>query len=421
MTRRKLMTSLLLLAVFITVGCASMTKVQPTETASLKKIDQIIENGIQEKTFPGAVVVVGQPHKLLWAKAYGHKTYDPKSDAVTLDSLFDMASVSKVMGTTSAALVLMDEGKLSPDDLVSKYIPGFDSNGKEGDTVRDLMTHVSGLPAYESRWAELEKKRPADETKPDMLIAHYAALPAKNPPRTKMVYSCLNFQTTARITENIMHEPMEQFLKEHVFGPLKMNDTVYTLSPDQKERTMPTLGDKDGNVTLVAKVHDPLANYYGHDEGHCPGNAGLFSTGRDVARFCEMVANGGELGGKRIFSREILAQATVSQTPKAVGEERGLGWDIYETPPWVTGLNKTPETAIIGHTGYTGTLIMIDKKTKTYLVLLTNRVFPDDKSQPEGKPTVTDIRRAVADTVWRSQPVYAQWFAEQDAKKAAGN
>ncbi|MCC6547101.1 beta-lactamase family protein [Candidatus Sumerlaeota bacterium] len=399
-------------------GCAKMTAIEPMETSSLRKIDDIIANGIENKVFPGAVVVVGQPNKLLWAKAYGHTTYKPDAPPMTLDSMFDMASISKVMGTTSAALVLMDEGRLSPDDSVSKFIPGFDSNGKEGDTIRDLMTHVSGLKAYESKWAELEKTRPAGESKPDLLIEHYAALPASYPPRSKVIYSCLNFQTTARVTENIMHEPMEQFLKEHVFGPLNMRDTVYTLSPDQVQRAVPTLGDADGNVTLVAKIHDPLANYHGIEDGHCPGNAGLFSSGRDVARFCEMVANGGSLGGKRIFSTKILDQATTTQTPESVDDERGLGWDVYETPPWVTGLNKTPETLIIGHTGYTGTLMMIDKNTRTYLVLLTNRVFPDDKSKGEGKPTITTVRRAVADTVWRSQPVYAQWFREQDEKNA---
>ncbi|MEO8376865.1 MAG: serine hydrolase domain-containing protein, partial [Candidatus Sumerlaeota bacterium] len=320
MLRCRMILSLLSFALALATGCATMTKVQPTETASLEKIDSIVANGIEERVFPGAVVVVGQPGKVMWAKAYGHKTYDEASDPMTLDSEFDMASCSKVIGTTSAALVLMDEGKLSPDDRVSKYIPGFDSNGKEGDTVRDLMTHVSGLKAYESKWADIEKERPASETRADALIEHYAALPASYPPRSKVLYSCLNFQTTARMTENISKEPMEQFLKEHVYGPLGMKDTVYTLSPDQASRAVPTVGDKDGKVTLVAEVHDPLAHYYGHDEGHFPGNAGLFTTGRDAARYCEMIANGGKLGGKRIFSEEILAEATRKQTPDSVDD-----------------------------------------------------------------------------------------------------
>lgn len=389
--------------------------IRPTETPSLARLDAIVSDGIKEKVYPGAVLIVGQPGKTLWAKAYGTKTYEPNSDPLTLDSIFDLASISKVVGTTSAALVLMGDGKLSPDDPVSEYIAGFDANGKEGDTVRDLMTHVSGLKAYENKDV-VEKERGADQTHADALITHYAALPASYPPRSKTVYSCLNFQTTARVTENIAGMPMKDFLQQRVYGPLQMNDTTYNLTPEQLKRTVPTILEKDGSL-LVGRVHDPLASYHG-SEAHCPGNAGLFSSARDVARYCEMILNGGELNGVRVFDPQILEQATVNQSPEGIGEERGLGWDIYENPPYVTALNKTAETAVIGHTGYTGTLIWLDKKTNTYLVFFTNRVFPDDAEKKGGQMSITTVRKAVCDAVLRAQPVYAAYFAEADAKKA---
>lgn len=417
--RLHLLSVLLSVSVLFTSSCAGkrMPAIKETTSPDLARLDLVVDEGLQAKVFPGAVLIVGQPGKVLWAKAYGHTTYDEAAPSMTLDSIFDLASVSKVIGTTSAALKLMDEGKLSPDDAVSRYIPGFDSNGKEGDTVRDLMTHVSGLKAYESKDV-VEKERTEGELTSDALITHYAALKASYPPRSKVVYSCLNFQTTARVTENITGERMEAFLKREVYGPLGMKDTVYTLSPDQLRRAVPTLKKDDGSV-LLGKVHDPLASYHGFEE-HCPGNAGLFASPRNVARYMEMIANGGELAGVRIYSKDILDKAMAIQTPPAVDEQRGLGWDIYENPPWLTGLNKTPDSYVVGHTGYTGTLIWLDKKTKTYVVFFTNRVYPDDRTAPEGKPSITTVRKNVCDAVLRSQPVYAAWFAEQDAKKESG-
>ncbi|CAN5197563.1 hypothetical protein BH09SUM1_BH09SUM1_07560 [soil metagenome] len=391
----------------------------------LSGLDAIVEAGIAKKDYPGAVLIVGQPGKQIYAKAYGNHTYDPASPPMTMDTLFDMASISKVEGTSAASWKLMDEGKIHPDDLVSKFIPGFDSNGKEGDTVRDLMTHVSGLKAYENKDL-VEKERTKDESHADALIAHYAALTASYKPRTKFIYSCLNFQTMARVNETASGMRQQDYLRKNVYGPLGMNDTTYVLTAEQKSRTAPTHVAKDGDL-LIGVIHDPLANYHSVDEDHCPGNAGLFSTAPDLAKFCETIAGEGEFRGKRIYSKEVMRASSDVQTPEAVHEKRGLGLDIYENPPYTTTLNDTAGNRILGHTGFTGTLFVVDQHTKTYVVFLTNTVFPTEAGKSDKEPSATQERKDIVDVVWRAMPEYQEYFAaldaapkEKAAAKAAG-
>ncbi len=396
-------------------GSASTEAMEPVRTDALAELDAVIENGIEQEVFPGAVLVVGKPGEILWAQPYGHKTYDEDADPVTLDSLFDMASVSKVAATASMAWRLLGEGVIALDDPVSDYIPNFDSGGKDGVTVKDLLTHVSGLKSYENRNV-VEQQRREDETPAQALIRHYAELEASYEPRTDYVYSCLNFQTLARVNEIAAGRQMEGYLHEHIFGPLGMNDSVFNLSEDQKNRTMPTLRLDDGSL-LVAEIHDPLANYHGVGE-HCPGNAGLFSTGPDMARFCEMVLNEGRAtDGTQLIDPEIIRLSATDQTPEAVSNRRGLGWVMYSSFPWATEKNQEDGHRVIGHTGYTGTLIWIDQHSQTYFTLLTNRVYPDD-SRPDGI-TIAGVRRQVAEAVLRAQPEYADIFAERDAEEAA--
>ena len=381
--------------------------IEVTETPGWDVLDDLVEAGLGDETYPGAVLIVGQPSRIIWAKAYGNKTYDEDAESMTLESIFDLASVTKVLGTTSAALALMEDDKLSPDDLVAEYIPGFGTAGKETVTIRDLMTHTSGLKAYENK-NRVEKERPEGTLQSDALINHYAALKVSYEPRTDYRYSCLNFQTTARVTENIAGMRMEDYLKERVYGPLDMRNTVYSLSEEQKKRVVPTLKRSDGTV-LISEVHDPLANYHGVKD-HCPGNAGLFAPATDVARYCEMIARDGDYYGREIYKPATIAMATKDQTPEGVDNKRGLGWGIYESAPYCTDLNNTPETYVIGHTGYTGTMIWIDKRTDTYMVFFTNRVYPDDKSQPEHKLSISDVRRNLADAILRHLPEYQDSF-----------
>jgi CubicO group peptidase (beta-lactamase class C family) len=218
-------------------------------------------------------------------------------------------------------------------------------------------------------------------------------------------------QTMARINEDAAGMRQEDLLKQRVYGPLGMKDTGYILTPGQLKRCAPTIEKKDGSL-LVGDVHDPLANYYGSKE-HCPGNAGLYSTGPDLATFMEMMAGRGEIDGKRILTTATVEAMTSVQTPAAVKVLRGLGWQVYEDEPYITDFNKTDATRVVGHTGYTGTLILLDKNTGAWVVFLTNRTFPDDATKPKGKPNISKTRSSVFDTVLRIQPEYKEWFAKK--------
>jgi CubicO group peptidase (beta-lactamase class C family) len=389
---------------------AAGTGTMDKETSA--KLDAIIAQAVQDKVFPGAVLVVGRGPEVVYQKAFGRYTYDTTSPAMAADTLFDLASVSKVAGTATAAALLLEDGSISLDDLVSSRIAGFEAGGKGKATVKDLLTHVSGLPAYTSKDL-IEKSRKPGETAADAAIRFYATLPAKYEPRTSSTYSCLNMQTMARINEDAAHMRQHDLLKQRVYDPLGMKDTGYYPTPEQKQRCAPTILRKDG-TPLVAEVHDPLANYYVSDK-HCPGNAGLYSTGPDLARFVAMFAGGGELGGKRILKSSTVEAMTSVQTPPAVKILRGLGWQVYEDEPYITDFNKTDAKRVVGHTGYTGTLIWLDKNTGAWVVFLTNRTFPDDASKPKGAPSISDARKDVCDAVLRAQPEYKEWFAKKDA------
>ncbi|MCX7719178.1 MAG: beta-lactamase family protein [Candidatus Sumerlaeaceae bacterium] len=381
-----------------------------TTDPSLAGLEAIIQQGLDTRVFPGAVLIVGKPGRVLWAKAYGRLTYEPDAFPMTFDTLFDLASVSKVVGTATAAMVAFEDGKLAFDDPVSKYIPGFGANGKEQVTLRHLMSHVSGLPPW-AQHTEIEKNRQSNESKADAAIRYYAALRPRADPGTTVIYSCLNMQVTARVVENATGKRLEDLLKQRVFGPLGMKDSRYVLSDQEKSRCAPTLRKPDGTV-LCGTVHDPLASYHGSTE-HCPGNAGLFSTAPDLARFCEMILNGGVRDGTRVMKASTVNEMTSVQTPPGITNLRGLGWDIYQEPPYATPLNRTTDTLCLGHTGYTGTLIWLDKRSKYYVVFLTNRVWPDDASKKKGEPSITTMREGVLRTVLKTVPEYAKFLESE--------
>ncbi len=388
---------------------------QEVRTETLSGLDEIVRKGIDEETYPGAVLIVGQPEKVLWAAAYGRHTYEETSEENSLESIFDLASVSKVVGTTSGALILMEDGKLSESDLVGKYIEGFNTNGKESVVIRDLMTHTSGLKAYES-YSKVDEEKEEGTSNPDALISHYAALPVRYTPREDYTYSCLNFQTTARVVEEASEMNLEDLLRLKVFGPLKMSDTVYNLDEEQKSRAVPTQMREDGSI-IVAEVHDPLASYHKSNLGHCPGNAGLFSTGPDLARYCETIASGGTFRGEKVFSSSVLEDATRDRTPEMVSQTRGLGFDIYDSFPYANPENDDPQKGSIGHSGYTGTLIWIDKDSQTYIVFLTNRTWPDDAGKQKDEWSISDARKAVIEEVVTT---LLGWSEKEEEETASG-
>lgn len=376
---------------------AAAQEVQPTRTDALAGIDAAIQTGIEQGLYPGATCYVGRltdsGHEVLWAQAYGATTFDPDESAhaeVTLDTLYDMASVTKLVGTTSAALIAIEDGDAALDRPVSDFIDGFEANGKDGVTVRHLMTHTSGLKAYES-YTRVDADRGEGEATCDALVRHYAALGLSYATGEDYTYSCLNFQTLARVNENASGRTQESLLRERVFGPMGMDDTTWRPSAEQLTRTAPTHRNSAGQP-VAGVVHDPLARYHG-SATHCPGNAGLYSTAPDLGRWCQMILQHGEWDGGQVLNADLVALATSVQTDPAVGELRGLGFDVYESSAYIREANRETGHHVVGHTGYTGTMVLIDQDTGVYLVLLTNRTFPADAEASDQTPSITDIRK----------------------------
>jgi len=337
--------SLAFLLLSMLAGCGHMP-LRTVDNLALRECDEVVQSGIDGGIYPGAVLVVGNEDAILYAKTYGRHTYEDDAPPMQFDTLFDLASVSKVVGTSLAAFANMDDGRLALDDPVAQHIKGFEAHGKGGVTIKDLMTHVSGLTPYENYRVVKEKQKP-DESNADALIRHYAAMELNYPPRSKSRYSCLNFQTMARVNENASGMRQEDLLIKRVYGPLRMTDTRYVLSDEQRLRTAPTIRRKNGEL-VKGDVHDPLANYHGSID-HCPGNAGLYSTAQDMTTFCRMVLGEGAYRDAKIYRPEIIRMATRRQTPESIEIIRGLGFQIYTEPPWMTESNRTPENRIVDY------------------------------------------------------------------------
>ena len=323
----------------------------------------LCEKGIAKRGFPGAAFAIGNRETTAYA-CVGHFTYAPESPKVGEDSLFDLASLTKVFATTPCAMLLYDDGRLDLDKPVQDYVKGFVGANKETITSRNLLLHNSGLPAY----ANLSKYANKDEARAAVL-----ALPLQAAPGEKTVYSCMSMITLQQVMESILGTPMDAFLNARLWGPLGMPSTMYNPPASLKERCVPTEDDKTLRKHLIqGEVHDPAAFYC----GGLSGNAGLFSTVRDGALYLRMMLDKGEAHGKQI----ICAQ-TVESWTKAASEasSRGLGWDTRAVEGSSAGHRFSLKS--YGHTGYTGTSAWVDPENGIFVLLLTNRVYPDDKSQ----------------------------------------
>ena len=390
----------------------------------LAQVDRVIEESIADKTIPGAVVSVVRGDKIVYLKAYGNKSLVPEVEPMTTETMFDLASVSKCVGTTLSFLQLIENGYVRLTDNVDRYIPGFkpwedpETGEKVDITVRDLMTHASGLDAYigvDSYVAEF------GENTPDELETYIATRVKRNfRPGTECLYSCLNFITLQRILERVTGERLCDYAQRNVFAPLGLEHTCYFPltstgprsgreaaegnpggegsgrraftrigprsgreaaeafpageAPDFREGLKrlcaPTEVQADG-LPLVAAVHDPIARRINSGNS---GNAGVFSNAEDLSVICSAIMNGGQ-GVLSPLTIELMCKAPVQNDPK-VG--RALGWDKDGWNPGTRGDIFDPETSI-WHTGYTGPSIVIDMKTKTAVIILANRVHPEDK------------------------------------------
>lgn len=339
-------------------ACAA--QVRPLDPARLRKIDAAIDQAIAGQRLPGAVVWVEHGPDHYW-KACGHRALIPAVEPMTGDTIFDVASVTKVLATTPAVMILWERGQIKLDEPVHSYIPEFAGDGKERITVRQLLTHTSGLPEGVSTHPQWQGTETA--------IRMACAMKPKAAPGREFLYSDVNFILLGEIAARVSHTPLNEFCAREIYRPLKMADTGYLPAPDQLPRIAPT-GMTDG-VMLRGRVHDPTARFMGGVAGH----AGVFTTAPDLARYARMMLNLGELDGARLFKPETVRMMTSAQTPPGMKERRGFGWDIDSGYSGARG-GHFP-IGSYGHTGFTGVALWIDPFSKTFFIFLSNRVHPD--------------------------------------------
>ena len=321
------------------------------------------------------MLLVGHKGSVVYRKAYGERALLPAREAMTPDTIFDVsASLTKIVATTSAMMKLYDEGRFQPDNLVTKYLPEF-QGGRSTVTIRDLMTHYSGLrPDLDLNpvWSGYETG------------IHRALIdkPA-NPPETKFVYSDINFELLGEIIHRLSGLPENEYVKKILFTPLGMTDTTYLPDPGLRPRIAPTEQQKDGEI-LRGVVHDPTARFMGGVAGH----AGVFSDADDLSKYCQMILD----GGRGLFRPSTIKLFSSPASPPGQKNIRGLGWDIDSVYSGNRG-NLFPAGPSFGHTGFTGTSIWIDPGSQTYVILLANSVHP------HVRPAITPLRRAVATLV----------------------
>ncbi len=371
-------------------GCAFAQEANGATAGDFSKVDAIVEKAVAEGNIPGAVLIVGHDGKVVHRKAFGSRSLEPAREPMTIDTIFDLASLTKCIATTTLVMKLVEDGRIRLGDTVATYLPEFAQNGKKDITIRDLMTHYSGLPPdldLKTAWSGRE-------------AAYQMAMRERpiNPPGSRFVYSDINFETLGFVVEKITGEPLNDYAAAQIFKPLGMKDTRFLPPKEWEARIAPTEFDEQGHM-LRGTVHDPTARRIGGVAGH----AGLFSTGDDLALFAEDF-----LSGFTVLSRSAVAKMTSPQQPPNATILRGLGWDIDS--PFSTNRGEFLPVGSFGHTGFTGTSLWIDPVTDTYIILLTNAVHPHG-----GKSTVS-LRCKVATAV---VDALALTVSEQEKLRAA--
>jgi len=342
----------------------------------LEIIDRVILEGIRAGGFPGAAVVIGRQGAAVWRKGFGTLGWGTTSPAVTTDrTIYDLASLTKVIATTTAAMILYDEGKLSLDAKVADYIPGWAGRWKDEVTVRHLLTHRSGLPAGRDLWRVARSPGEARQTVIDTPLAFR--------PGQYFEYSDLGADMLGMVVEAVAGMPLDVFVRQRVFEPLGMNDTFF-LPPDSvHDRVAPTEVSPPRGYPLQGQVHDENAYALGGVAGH----AGLFGTADDLAVFAQMMLDGGIYRGTRLVS-----EATVRLFTQRAAGSRALGWEMAEGRH---GAGEYLSPTAYGHVGFTGTSMWIDPERNMFVILLTNRVHAARARRPA--TVIADVRSDLAD------------------------
>jgi uncharacterized protein YbbC (DUF1343 family)/CubicO group peptidase (beta-lactamase class C family) len=375
-------------ALVATLGCAllpgtslpALSQGPAASVARLSVVDGIVEQAIRDHQIPGAVVLIGHDGHVVYRKAFGKRALDPRPEPMTVDTVFDLASLTKVIATTTSVMQLVERGKVRVSDTVVRYLPEFGQNGKEDITVRQLLTHYSGLAPDLDLQAPWQGKdtayKMAFAEKPD------------TPPGSGFVYSDINFIVLGALVERVSGESLDRYAADHVFAPLKMAHTRYLPPKAWRMRIAPTQFDEHNHM-LRGEVHDPTALRMGGVAGH----AGLFSTADDLSKFAQALLD----GGRGILTPLTVEKMSTAEQPPNATSVRGFGWDI--DTPFSTNRGELLPVGSYGHTGFTGTSVWIDPTTRTYIILLSNAVHP------RGQGNAIGLRTKVATAVAAALPL----------------
>ena len=327
----------------------------------LQQINEIVAEGLSQKKMPGCVVCVGRHGHIVWLGAYGHRQVQPVELPMTTDTVFDMASITKPVATATSVMLLIERGQLRLSDKVSSLIPEFAAHDKDGITIRDLLIHQSGLIAdnpsadYDHGW--------------DEALRRICDLKLVAPTGSKFIYSDVNFILLGEIVRRVSGQPLNEFAWENVYNRLGMCESGYLPHAGLRLRTAPT--EQRNGQWIQGDVHDPRAFKMGGVAGH----AGLFSTATDLAVYSQMMLNGGEFGGVRIFSPRTVELMTRGE--RVPGGLRGLGWD--KRTGFSSNRGELLSDSAFGHGGFTGTVLWIDPELDLFFIFLSNRVHPNGK------------------------------------------
>jgi CubicO group peptidase (beta-lactamase class C family) len=340
------------------------------DEAKLNAMDTAIDAALADGKMPGCVVCQGRRGKIGLLKAYGFRAVEPTNEAMTTDTVFDLASLTKPIATATSAMLLVEQGKLKVDEPVATYLPDFAANGKEAVSVEQLFVHTSGL---------IPDNAIADYADgPEKAIERVFALKLKTPPGERFAYSDMNFVVLAELVKKISGQNVHEFSQQHIFAPLGMKETTYLPGEALRQRAAPT--EKRGDAWMRGEVHDPRAYKLGGIAGH----AGLFSTAEDLAIYASAMLGRGEYAGVRIMKEDTWRDMTTArQVPgrnndgKPYHGLRGLGWDMRTG--YSSNRGEGMSASAFGHGGFTGTGIWIDPDLDLFVIFLSNRVHPSGK------------------------------------------
>ena len=366
------------LFVSLVVALSQRAAAAPVGPPQFNRADALIETAVERGQIPGAVLLVGHGDQVLYRKAFGSRSLQPQREPMTIDTVFDLASLSKPVGCATSIMLLAERGKIAVTDPVAKYLPEFAANGKQNITIEQLLLHRGGLIADNPIGDYAQG--PAEAIKRVMNLSPVVE------PGTRFIYTDVGYIVLGEIVRAVSGKPLEQFAREEIFEPLRMADTTYRPSEAVRARVAPT--ERREGRWMIGEVHDPRAYALGGAAGH----AGLFGTADDLARYCRRILGGGKLDGTRILS-EATVREMITPRPMPDGSDvRTYGFDVdtsYSSPRG----DRFPRGTSFGHTGFTGTMFWMDPASKAFVILLTNSVHPD------GRGSVISLRRYVSTAV----------------------